>query len=145
MIVPDVNPLVVAHRPEFAEHSAYRRWLEDTVNGPEPFGLSELALSCFLRVVTRRGPWGDPTPLPRALAFVDGLTSRPNARLLRPGPRHFEIFTDLVRDTGVTGKVIADAFHAALAIEQGCEWITADADFARFPKLRVRHPLARQR
>jgi len=35
-----------------------------------------------------------------------------------------------------------DAYHAALAIEHGCEFITADADFARFPGLRQRHPLA---
>jgi hypothetical protein len=38
------------------------------------------------------------------------------------------------------GKLIADAAHAALAIETGCEWITADTDFARFaPLLRWRH------
>ena len=31
--------------------------------------------------------------------------------------------------------------HAALAIERGCEWITTDRDYARFPGLRWRHPL----
>ena len=30
----------------------------------------------------------------------------------------------------------------ALAIECDCEWISTDADFARFPGLRWRHPLA---
>jgi predicted nucleic acid-binding protein len=35
----------------------------------------------------------------------------------------------------------ADAYFAALAIEHGCEWITADRGFARFPGLRWRHPL----
>jgi hypothetical protein len=29
--------------------------------------------------------------------------------------------------------LVADAWHAALAIEHGCEWISDDADFARFP------------
>ena len=29
---------------------------------------------------------------------------------------------------------------AALAIESGCEWITADRDFSRFPGLRWRTP-----
>jgi predicted nucleic acid-binding protein len=34
----------------------------------------------------------------------------------------------------------ADAAHAALAIETGCEWISADTDFARFsPLLRWQH------
>jgi len=31
---------------------------------------------------------------------------------------------------------------AALAIESGSEWITTDRDYARFPGLRWRHPLA---
>jgi predicted nucleic acid-binding protein len=38
------------------------------------------------------------------------------------------------------GKLVADAAHAALAIETGCEWISADTDFARFaPELRWKH------
>jgi predicted nucleic acid-binding protein len=37
--------------------------------------------------------------------------------------------------------MISDAYHAALAIEHGCEWITADRHFARFAGLRWRHPL----
>ena len=34
-----------------------------------------------------------------------------------------------------------DAYHAALAIEHGAEWITTDRDYARFTGLRWRHPL----
>jgi toxin-antitoxin system PIN domain toxin len=141
MILPDVNPLVYAARREFEEHDAYADWLEGIGNGPEPFGLSETVLAGFLRVVTRRGPWGDATPLDEALAFVGALAERQNARLIRPGARHFAIFVGLVRQTRSTGKLVADAFHAALAIEHGCEWVTADGDFARFPGLRWSHPL----
>ena len=36
--------------------------------------------------------------------------------------------------------LIADAFLAALAIEFGCEWITTDRDYSRFPGLRWRSP-----
>lgn len=141
MILVDVNPLLVAHRAEYSEHVLYRAWLEGVANGPEPFGLSEIVLAGFVRISTRRGPWGDPTPLDVSLAFVDGLRRRPTCRMVRPGPRHFDLFVDLCRRTPATGKLAADAYHAALAIEQGCEWITADADFARFPGLRWRHPL----
>ena len=35
-----------------------------------------------------------------------------------------------------------DAYLAALAIESGCEWITTDRDYARFPQLSSRHPLS---
>jgi predicted nucleic acid-binding protein len=34
--------------------------------------------------------------------------------------------------------LIQDAWFAALAIESGCEWITADRDYARFDGLRWR-------
>ena len=42
---------------------------------------------------------------------------------------------------GAKGNLVADAFHAALAIESGAEFITTDRDFSRFPGLRWRHPL----
>ena len=42
---------------------------------------------------------------------------------------------------GAKGNLITDAYLAALAIESGSKWITADRDFSRFPALRWRHPL----
>ena len=35
-----------------------------------------------------------------------------------------------------------DAYVAAIAVESGCDWITGDRDFSRFPGLRWRHPIA---
>ena len=40
------------------------------------------------------------------------------------------------------GPLVADADIAALSIEHGCELVTTDGDFARFPGLLWRHPLA---
>jgi predicted nucleic acid-binding protein len=59
--------------------------------------------------------------------------------VLRPGPGHWRIFRQLCRQGGVRGNLVADAAHAALAIEHGCEWVTADSDYAHFaPPLRWR-------
>jgi predicted nucleic acid-binding protein len=52
LILPDVNVLVYAHREDVADHPAYRTWLEGVVNGDEAYGISELVLSGFVRVVT---------------------------------------------------------------------------------------------
>ena len=142
MIMPDVNVLGYAHRAESPAHEEGGAWLRAVLDGPEPVALSEPVLSGFLRIVTDRRVFKPPTPLDVALRFVDAITSRPNARRVRPGARHWEIFTALVKDTGATGKVLADAYHAATALEHGCEWYTFDADFARFADLRWRHPLA---
>ncbi|TLZ03430.1 MAG: type II toxin-antitoxin system VapC family toxin, partial [Gammaproteobacteria bacterium] len=40
-----------------------------------------------------------------------------------------------------TGNLAQDAWFAALAIESGCDWITTDRDYARFPGLTWRAPL----
>jgi predicted nucleic acid-binding protein len=42
--------------------------------------------------------------------------------------------------TEATGNLVQGAWLAALAIEHGCEWISADRDYARFPGLRWRRP-----
>ena len=63
------------------------------------------------------------------------------SRILRPGDRYWPIFDGLCRRTQARGALIADAQHAALALEHGCEWISFDRDFAKFPDLRWGHPL----
>jgi toxin-antitoxin system PIN domain toxin len=142
MILPDVNVLVYAHRADAHEHSAYADWLQKVVTGSEPFALSELVLAGFLRIVTNRRAFKVPTPPETAMAFVEELTKQPGCRLLAPGPRHWTIFQDLYRATKASGALVSDVYHAAVAIEHGCEWVTNDADFARIPGLRWRHPLA---
>ena len=57
------------------------------------------------------------------------------------GPRHWQIFADLCERTDAGGNRVDAAYLAALAIESGCEWITSDRDYGRFPGLRWRHPL----
>jgi hypothetical protein len=138
--MPDVNVLLYAHRREPPEHERYARWLVELATGAEPFALSELVLSAFVRIATNPRAFDPPTERPRALAFVDRLLRRPTCRALRPGPQNWVIFARLCQQADARGKLIADAYHAALAIEHGCEWITADLAFARFAGLRWRHP-----
>ena len=143
MVLVDVNVLVYAHRQDAPEHEAYRRWLEDLVNGRAPFGLSELVLSSFLRIVTHPAIFKTPSTLQAALAFAEALRAAPQAVRVVPGERHWEIFTGLCTAAGAKGNLIADAYLAALAVESGSEWVTTDRDFSRFPGLSWRHPLDR--
>ena len=139
----DINVLIYAHRPDVSEeHKLYVEWLTKVATGQEAFGISEAVLSGFIRVVTNRGAFRDPTPVKEAIRFCDALTSRPQACILRPGARNWEIFSRLCKETPATGKLVADAWHAALAIEYDCTWISTDMDFSRFKGLKWRHPLA---
>ena len=130
--MPDVNVLVYAHRADESVHRAYKRWLDDLVNGPEPFALSTLVAVGFTRVVTNDRIYPDPTPLATALAAIDQLVGHPRCRVASPGTDHWERVSSLCRATSATGKLVADAQHAALAIAEGCTWVTRDGDFARF-------------
>lgn len=140
MRLVDVNVLVYAHRERAPDHERYREWLLGMMSRGDAYAMSELVLSGFVRVVTNRRASVDPTPIDVALQAADDVLLRPNCRILRPGSHHWRLFSWLCRDINATGNDVADAYHAALAMEYGCEWITADKGFARFRGLRWRHP-----
>ena len=131
----DVNVLIYAHRSDTPKHSAVRAWLEREFSGPGTFMMSELVLSGFVRIVTNPRAFNVPTPLDVALDEVERIRRNPICLPINPGKRHFEIFTSLCREGDAKGKLTADAYLAALAIENGCKWYTFDRDFARFPGL----------
>ena len=141
MLLPDVNVLVYAHREDSPHHAGCREWLETLLNGQEAYGLSELVLSGFVRVVTHPKVFTRPSPLADALEFTEQLRGRPNGVAITPGRRHWQIFRELCVEAGTKGNLVPDAYLAAMAIESGCEWVSTDRDFSRFKGLRWRHPL----
>ena len=141
MLLIDVNVLVYAHRQDAPDHHSYRRWLEECVNSDQAYGMADLVLAGFLRVVTHPRIFNRPSPWESALRFAGELRAQSNCLPVAPGPRHWEIFVRLCRAAGVKGNLIPDAYLAALAIESGSEWISTDRDYSRFPGLRSRHPL----
>lgn len=137
----DVNVLVYAHRRESPDHERYRDWFDAARQAPEPLGLAAIVASGFLRVTTHPRVFKEPSPLPVALDFVDAVRRSPSTVPVLPGPRHWDIFRALCERVGATGNTIPDAFLAAIAIEQGATWVSADRSFAGFPDLRWQHPL----
>ena len=141
MILIDVNVLIYALRKDAKDHVAYRKWLEEAINSDEPYGLTSVVLTGFLRVITHPRVYKPPTPVDTAWAFVDMLLAVPNCVPIAPGARHWHIFKHLCEESEVVGPLFSDAYLAAMAIENGAELITTDRDFARFVGLRWRHPL----
>jgi toxin-antitoxin system PIN domain toxin len=141
VILMDTNVLVNAHRPEAGRHAEFRDWLAGIVNSPEPYAVADFALMGMIRIVTNRRIYRDPTPPEIALDFADLVRSQPHAMVVAPGVRFWAIFRHLRDAVGARGDLIPDAYLAALAMEHGCEFVTADSDFKKFPGLRSRHPL----
>src|SRR5215469_9467302 len=130
--MPDVNVLVYAHRNDEKSHAAYRRWLEDAINGSQPLALSVLVAVGFVRIVANPRIYARPTPTKVAIAAIEEICARPQCRVIVPGPDHLERVLELCRLVSASGKLVADAQHAALAIAEGCTWVTRDGDFAQF-------------
>lgn len=142
MIIHDVNVLVYAYRGDTPRHKEYREAFQEVVLSPSRFGYSSLVLSGFVRVVTHPRVFAAPSLVEDALEFVTAIRNQPNAVEVRPGSAHWRIFSDLCGAVEAKGNLVADAYHAALAIESGSEWVTTDRDYARFPGLRWSHPLS---
>ena len=137
----DVNIFVYAHRQDVEHYESYRKWLEMIINSNVDYGYSSLVLSGFLKIVTHPKVFETPTPLDEAIHFVNQIQSQSNAVNIRPKDRHWSIFENLIKTTGAKGNFIPDAYHAALAIESGCEWVTTDKEFKKFKGLKLKNLL----
>lgn len=138
----DVNVLVYAHRADVPEHHAYRDRLEQWANDDEPLGVPDVVASGYVRIVTNRRIFVEPTPADDAWSRVAELLAAPAVTLLRAGERHWRHFVELAGQIGASGNDITDAFLAAYAVANHATWLSADRGFSRFDGLKWRHPLA---
>ncbi len=141
MILPDVNVLIYAFRKDDPQHARCRAWLNGIAAGEARFGVSPLALSTLVRVTTNTRTYREPSTFEDAFGFCEDLLGQPHCQVVVPGERHWEIFKRLCIETNTRGPRVTDAWFAALAIEWGCEWITMDRDYARFPGLKSGAPV----
>jgi uncharacterized protein len=140
LILPDVNVLIYAYRPDSVDHVRYKTWLEAAVNGPSAYGIAPQVLSSVVRICTHPRIFAQPDRVADVLHFGRTLLEQPNATIIVPGERHWSIFESLCSQAKATGNLVQDAWFAALALESGCEWITTDRDYARFPGLTWHSP-----
>jgi uncharacterized protein len=138
-----VNVLVYAHREDAKNHLLYRAWLESVINSSMAYGFSELVLSGFIRIVTHPKIFEQPSSLDAALGFLQQIRSGRQAICLAPGRHHWELFVRCLESISAVGNDVPDAYHAALAMEWDCDWVTTDKGFRRFKEqgLRIRNPV----
>jgi toxin-antitoxin system PIN domain toxin len=136
MLCPDLNVLLYAFRQDSTDHASYAEWLRRTMTGHEPVGISELVLSGVVRLATNHRVYRQPSTTAEVLDVCEALRHAPAAVPLRPGARHWEIFSGLCRAVSATANDVPDTYPAALAIENGATWVTNDRSYARFPNLK---------
>jgi uncharacterized protein len=142
LILVDANVLLYAYDSGAPQHDRCRGWLERALAGPALLAHSWLTILAFLRLSTQVRVFQVPMPMSEALGAVSEWLAMPNAVMLDPGERYWEILARLI-DTGqVRGPLVSDAALAALALEHGATVCTTDRDFKRFDGLRLIDPLA---
>jgi toxin-antitoxin system PIN domain toxin len=123
-------------------HLASRAWLEETLSSDVEVGIPMQAILAFIRLSTNTKLHGRHSSLGTALSVIDSWLAQASVQILHPGQRHWEIFRRISAEAGASGNLSTDAHIAALAIEYDALLYTADTDFARFPVLRWKNPLA---
>lgn len=110
------------------------------LNGESRYGMSPQVLSGVVRVTTHAKVWKRPSALAEVLRFGELLLGQSHCVVIQPSDGHWRIFSRLCREADARGNLVPDAWFAAMAIEAGCEWVTLDRDYARFPGLKWRSP-----
>jgi uncharacterized protein len=138
----DANLLLYAVHKQSPFHRRASDWLSIQLNGARRVGLPWQSLTSFMRVASHPRAFERPLSSADAWARVTDWLSVDVAWTPQPGERHASILGDLVVRHEVRGNVIPDAHLAALAIEHGLTIYSADSDFARFPEVEWRNPVA---
>ena len=138
----DANLLLWAHHRHFDRHDLARAWLGRLLSERALVGIPWPSILAFVRISTHPRALEHPLEVGRAWSMVEGWLDRPNVWIPVPTERHRAILASLLEAGNAAGNHVPDAHLAALAIEWGLELLTADRDFARYPGLRWRDPLA---
>jgi uncharacterized protein len=142
MIVIDVNLLLYAHRKSSPFYPKARAWFEKTLSSPEDVGIPLQSAMAFLRITTNKAVPLGRLDMADALRIVERWLAQEYVSLLYAGEAHWPVFRRMLMEGHAVGPLGTDAHLAALTIECGGTLYTTDADFARFPDLRWKNPLA---
>jgi toxin-antitoxin system PIN domain toxin len=141
-ILLDANLLLWAYHVRFEHHERAKAWLEAALSTVPLVGIPWPTILAFLRVSTSARALERPLTIEAAWEHVEEWLERGNVRVPVPTDRHAGLLAQFLRSGKATGNHTTDAHLAALATEWGLELQSADRDFARYPGLRWRDPLA---
>ena len=142
MILVDANMLLYAEDEQSAKHEAAREWWDGQLSENPGVCLCWPVISAFIRISTNPRVFTRPLTIEQAADRVSSWLGRPNVRIIQPTSQHWQTLHKLLVQGQAHGNLVSDAHIAAMAIDNGCELDSTDADFSRFRGLKWRNPLA---
>ena len=145
MKILDANVLLYAYNSDAPQHPACRAWLESAFNDPDEIvALPWQTILAFARIATNPRAVSKPLASETACRIVSQWLAHPNVTTVGHGERFWQLFSEQVVKAKVSGPLMTDAALAAIALEQGATLYSTDADFRRFPGLKLVDPLHTQ-
>lgn len=135
-MIPDVNLVVAAARPDHLHHAQAKTWWLEAIgsaNDQRQILLLPVVISGFLRIVTHPKIFHVPSKIEAATAHIDALLSLPNVALLEAQPR-WNDFKQLCVEKSLSGNAIPDAWIAATITASNGHLATFDRDFRKLLK-----------
>jgi uncharacterized protein len=142
VILVDANLLLYAEDSLSERHDRARIWWDERLSGADPVCLCWPVLQAFIRIGTNPRLHQRPLTLKEVCHRVQSWMEQPCVRLIYPTEQHWPIFQQMLEEGDAVGNLVSDAHLAALALEHNCVLHTTDSDFARFPSLKWRNPIA---
>ena len=132
-MTPDVNVLVAASRADHPNHTAAHAWLLSAIEGARtgvPLGLLGTVIASYLRLVTHRKVFAEPTPMTNAIAYLDALLKRPGVAMLATQDEWLAL-KKLCLELDLSDNQVPDAWIAASVLQRKETLATFDRDFVR--------------
>ena len=93
-----------------------------------PLGLLGTVVASYLRLVTHRKVFAEPTPMPHAVAYVDALLQRPGVAMLAMQDE-WAALKQLCLELKLSDNEVPDAWIAASVLQRQETLATFDRDF----------------
>jgi uncharacterized protein len=142
VILVDANILLYAEDELSPQHHVAREWWDTQLSGSAKICLCWSVLCSFIRIGTNPRVFERPLTLKQAIGRVQSWLDQPCTRIIYPTDRHWAVLQEMLVDGQALANLVTDAHLAALAIQHGCELMSTDGDFARFPSVKWKNPLA---
>lgn len=138
MILWDVNIWVYAFRSESPMHEVARESIVTSLAAGEPFLFYPFVASSFIRLVTNRKIFKEPSEQDDAWRFLDYIETSKGARFFSLDRQAYALFKHLCLTRHAAGNSVLDALLAAAAMRFDAEIVTSDRGFADFQGVRTR-------
>jgi toxin-antitoxin system PIN domain toxin len=141
LIGVDTNILVYAHRVDAPWHDRASEVVATLAASINPWMIPWPCVHEFLSIVTRRGIFKTPTPMPLALRQLEYWMESDSLMLPSESERHMELLRKFIDSGQIVGAAVHDARVAAICAGAGASVLySADRDFSRFPIIKVVNP-----